>query len=132
MPGDGSVQDSSLKRHERLHAWVACHEVALAVYRASGDWPARERYGLTSQVRRAAYSAGANIAEGAAKRGPREFRRHLDVTLGSLAEVAYGLQLARDLGYLRREQWGEIEAMRDHAGRLTWGLYRAIGRKAAS
>jgi four helix bundle protein len=131
MPGDSSTKGNGLKRHEKLQAWAACHEVALAVYRASGQWPAGERYGLTSQVRRAAYSAGANIAEGAAKRGPREFRRHLDITLGSLAEVAYGLQLARDLGYLPREQWGEIEAMRDHAGRLTWGLYRAIGRKAS-
>lgn len=131
MSRDGK-SEPSLKRHERLQAWVACHEVALGVYRASGEWPRSERYGLSAQIRRAAYSAAANIAEGAAKRGYREFRRHLDISLGSLAEVAYALQLARDLGYLRHDQWGEIEALRDHAGRLTWGLYHAVSRRSAA
>ncbi|MEA2724940.1 MAG: hypothetical protein QOH59_2711, partial [Gemmatimonadales bacterium] len=79
-----------------------------------------------------AYSAAANIAEGAAKRGTREFRRFLDISLGSLSELSYILQLARDLGYLKPEEWGEVEALRDHAGRLTWGLYRAVDRTPSS
>jgi len=81
---------------------------------------------LVSQARRAAYSTAANIAAGSAKRGSREFRRYLDIVLGSIAELTYILRLARDLGYLEREVWGEIEALRDHAGRLTWGLYRTV------
>ena len=124
-------QPENLKPHERLQAWVACHELALMVYRHSGHWPAGEKYGLTAQARRAAYSAAANIAEGAAKRGIKEYRRHLNVSIGSLAEVAYALQLARDLGYMSQDQWGETEALRDHAGRHTWGLYHALGRRAA-
>jgi four helix bundle protein len=88
-----------------------------------------EKYGLTSQARRAAFSAAANIAEGSAKRGSREFRRFLDISLGSLAELSYIFLLARELGYLKAEIWGEIEALRDHAGRLTWGLYRALTAK---
>jgi len=120
------------KRHERLKSWVACHELALAVYRVTRDWPASEQYGLTSQARRAAYSASANIAEGSAKQGPREFRRFLDISLGSLSELSYIFLLARDLGYLKGEVWGEIEALRDHAGRLTWGLYRAIDSKRST
>lgn len=102
--------------------------MVLAIYRLTAEWPAREQYGLTSQ----AFSAAANIAEGSAKRGIREFRRFLDIALGSIAELTYILMLARDLGYVRPEVWGEIEAMRDHAGRLTWGLYRAIDRKNSS
>ena len=113
-------------RHERLKAWVACHELVLSVYRASATWPSAERYGLTSQARRAAYSTAANIAEGSAKRGSREFRRFLDIGLGSISELTYILRLAKDLGYLKPEVWGEIEALRDHAGRLTWGLYRTV------
>jgi four helix bundle protein len=113
-------------RHERLKAWTACHELALAVYRVTSDWPSREQYGLTSQARRAAYSAAANIAEGSAKRGKREFRRFLDISIGSIAELTYLLVLARDLQYLKPELWGEIEALRDHAGRLAWGLYRSL------
>ena len=118
-------------RHEGLKAWVACHELVLSLYRVSSDWPVSERYGLTSQARRAAYSAAANIAEGSAKRGSREFRRFLDIALGSITELSYVLLLAKDLGYLRSHDWGEIEAMRDHAGRLMWGLYRSISAKAS-
>lgn len=116
------------KRYERLQAWHACHEVVVAVYRLTSDWPSEERFGLVSQLRRAAVSAAANLVEGSARRGPREFRRYIDVAIGSLAEVSYYLKLALDLGYLRRAQWGELEALRDHAGRLTWGLNRAIQR----
>jgi four helix bundle protein len=116
-------------RHCGLKAWLACHQLVLAVYRETRKWPSAERYGLTSQARRSAYSAAANIAEGAAKRGVREFRRFLDISLGSLSELSYILQLARELEYLKAEEWGEVEALRDHAGRLTWGLYRAVERK---
>jgi four helix bundle protein len=127
---EASTDRSGAKRHERLKAWVACHELVLAVYRATGSWPKREEYALTSQTRTAACSAAANIAEGAAKRGAREFRRFLDNSLGSLADLSYLLLLARDLGYLTPDLWGELEALRDHTGKLTWGLYRAIKRAA--
>jgi four helix bundle protein len=119
-------------RHEGLKAWVACHELVLAVYRITSRWPTREQYGLTSQARRAAYSAAANIAEGSARRGSREFCRFLNISLGSISELSYVLLLARDLDYLKGEEWGETEALRDHAGRLTWGLYRSLGTKRAA
>ena len=120
----------SRKRHEGLKSWNACHDLALAVYKITTRWPRREMYGLTAQARSAAYSAAANIAEGAAKRGGAEFRRYLNISLGSLAELSYIFLLARDLEYLKSEEWGEVEALRDHAGRLTWGLYRALPAKA--
>jgi four helix bundle protein len=116
-------------RHEGLKAWVACHELVLAVYRITSKWPGREQYGLTSQARRAAYSAAANIAEGSAKLGSREFCRYLNISLGSISELSYVLLLARDLNYLQPDEWGATEALRDHAGRLTWGLYRSIDPK---
>ena len=81
---------------------------------------------MSSQARRAAVSVSANIAEGSAKRGPREFRRYLDIANGSLAELHVYLLLAKELGYLSQADWGELEALRDHAGMLTWGLYRSI------
>ena len=116
------------KPHERLQAWHACHALVLATYRATEAWPKREIYGLTAQTRRAAFSAAVNIAEGAAKKGVREFRRYLDISVGSLAELSYELFLARELEYLSPTEYGELEALRDHAGRLTWGLYRAVGK----
>ena len=70
---------------ERFTAWQHSHRLVVEVYRATGRWPVSERFGLAGQVRRAAVSIPTNIAEGSAKRGSREFRRYLDIALGSLA-----------------------------------------------
>ena len=116
--------------YERFDAWRACHDLALAVYRATETWPVRERYGLVAQARRAAFSAPANIAEGSAKRGPAEFRRFADVSVGSLAEIAYVLHLARDLGYLDEQTWHAVDELRERASILTWRLYRRLQQAA--
>src|SRR6266576_2829032 len=73
--------------YQRLNAWRSCHQLALATYRITQSFPKSELYGITSQMRRAAFSAPANIAEGSAKRGPREFRRFLDIALGARADL---------------------------------------------
>ena len=112
--------------YKRLEAWKVCHELTLAVYGATREFPPEELYGLTSQARRAAVSAAANIAEGSAKRGPREFRRFLDISLGSLAELSYILQLARELSMLPQNEWSDLERIRGRAGYLTWQLYKSI------
>lgn len=117
------------KRYEDLQAWHACHGLMIEVHRTTKSWPIREALYLIDQSRRAAFSAAANIAEGSAKLGAREFRRYLGISLGSLSELCYALRLARDVGVLDPTRWGELEALRDHAGQLTWGLYRAVARR---
>jgi len=112
--------------YERFTAWKLSYELALKVYEATDSFPRSELYGLTSQVRRAAFSMVANIAEGAAKRGRREFRRYLDIALGSVTELQVALRLARDRGYVTAESWAELEQLRNRAGAVTWGLYQAI------
>lgn len=116
--------------HERLRAWDLCHKLVLGVYRASERWPIQERYGLTSQVRRAAASAPTNLAEGAAKHGSREFRRYVDMALGSLAETAYLLTLAKDLGILSSAEWQSLDELRRQAGGMTWRLARSLDGKS--
>ena len=113
--------------HERLQAWKLCHELVLAVYRATASFPKHELYGLTSQARRSAFSVAVNIVEGAAKRGPAEFRRFLDISVGSMAELAYTLQVARDLKLLDQKSWFALERIRKHAGFVRWKLYAAVG-----
>lgn len=108
--------------YRNLLAWQKCHELNLAIIHATSRWPGSERFELTSQLRRAAWSAAANIVEGAARRGPREFRRFLDIALGSLAEIEYGLELARDRGLLAFDAYAELEDKRASASRLTWLL----------
>src|SRR5467141_2632087 len=115
--------------YRNLKAWQTCHQLALATYRATQSFPKVELYGLTSQMRRAAFSAAANIAEGAAKRGPKEFRRFLDISLGSLSEISYAIHFAKELGYLSDADWKELDKLRDDAGKITWGLYRLICSK---
>jgi len=114
--------------HERLEAWKLCHELVLAVYVATASFPKHELYGLTSQARRAAFSAAVNIAEGAAKRGSAEFRRFIDISIGSLAELAYVFRLVRDLKLLADDDCTRLEALRGRAGFMTWRLYRAVTR----
>jgi four helix bundle protein len=113
--------------HERLKAWELCHELVLEVYRQTERWPTQERYGLTSQIRRASVSAAANIAEGAAKHGSRELRRYVDIALGSLAETAYLLKLSKDLGVLPPDAWQDLDELRRRAGGLTWRLSQSLG-----
>ena len=112
--------------YERFEAWKVSHELALAVYSATRGWPRSELYGLTSQIRRAALSAPTNIAEGSAKRGPAEFRRFLDYSLGSLSELAYLLRFAHDTQFLTDEAWARLQQMRDKAAILTWRLARSM------
>jgi four helix bundle protein len=112
--------------YEKFEAWKVAHTLALQVYRISDTWPMCERYQLTAQVRRAALSIPTNIAEGAAKRGTREFRRYLDIANGSLAELAYLLRFSQDRGIMDRETYDSLDEQRDRCGRLTWGLYRSL------
>lgn len=116
--------------YERLNAWRAAHVLAVEIYKSTKGFPKSELYGLTSQLRRAAFSIPANIAEGAAKRGSIEFRRFLDIALGSFSEVTYGLLFARDVGLLEEAEYQRLEVLRLPVGRLSWGLYDSIARAA--
>jgi four helix bundle protein len=118
--------------YQRWAAWKLAHQLALEMYRVTERWPRSERYELTSQTRRAALSIPANMAEGAAKRGSREHRRFLDVSMGSLAELSYYLVFARDRGLLTQQEWEELEELRNRVGQLTWRLYKAVARATAS
>jgi four helix bundle protein len=80
-----------------LKVWEKAHRLTLQVYRASESFPAVERYGLTTQARRAAASIAANIAEGCGRESEADFVRFLSMSLGSATELEYHLILARDL-----------------------------------
>src|SRR5882672_7494856 len=113
-----------MANYQQFAAWRLCHDLTLHVYRVTESFPKHELYGLTSQSRRAAISAGANLAEGSMKKGRNEFRRFLDISIGSLAELSYLLLCAKDLGFLPEPQWKDLEDRRDHAAAVTWSLYK--------
>jgi four helix bundle protein len=84
---------------EDLLVWKKSHEFVLSVYRFSSSFPKHELYGLTTQMRRAAVSASANIAEGFKKRSKFDKARFMNIAQGSIEESRYYLILSKDLGY---------------------------------
>lgn len=115
-----------MARHSRFLAWQRARSLTLGVYRVSGRWPTHERYGLTSQARRAAVSVCANIAEGAARHGRPEFARFLSIAAGSLGELACLLDIAHGLGYLNDASLAELNSANEETGRLIGGLRRSL------
>lgn len=114
--------------YKRLLAWRECHALVPMVYRATKSFPKHELYGLSSQARRAAFSAAANIVEGASRRGRNELRRFLDIALGSLGELEYALEVAKELEYVTTDAWEPLDEQQRRARFLTWQLYRSLKR----
>ena len=83
---------------KNLKVWSKAHELTIAIYKRTRTFPVDEMYGLTSQIRRASASIGANIAEGCGRRSDPEMKRFIQIARGSASEVEYHLLLARDLG----------------------------------
>lgn len=94
-----SSQPSLARSFRDLRVWQKAHELVLTVYRYSETFPEREKYGLAHQLRRAAVSIPANIAEGFGKRSQADKARFLNIAEGSVEECRYYLILAQDLGY---------------------------------
>lgn len=97
--GGVSTARPPARSFEDLVVWQKAHQFVLSVYRFTEGFPSKELYGLTSQLRRAAVSIPANIAEGFKKRGKADKGRFLNIAQGSLEECRYYLILAHDLNY---------------------------------
>lgn len=89
-----------MKDFRTLKVWRKAHDLTLAVYRETRAFPQDERFGMTSQLRRAAASIGANIAEGCGRGSDGDFARFMQIAMGSASEVEYHLLLAHDLNMI--------------------------------
>ena len=90
-----------MKDYRHLAVWQRSHRFTLAVYNATKAFPSEERFGLTSQIRRAGSSIPANLAEGCGRDSDADFKRFVIIAHGSASEVEYFLLLASDLGLLK-------------------------------
>jgi four helix bundle protein len=90
---------TNMKNFRELKVWEKAHQLTLAAYQATTAFPQEELYGLTSQMRRSAASIPTNIAEGCGRGSDDDFRRFLQIAMGSASELEYQLLLAHDLGY---------------------------------
>ncbi len=117
---------ATIQRFEQLDVWRLAHEWVKGVYLVTRAFPADERSGLTSQLRRAAVSVPANIVEGFKKLGQRDKARFYNIAEASLEEARYYLLLADELGF------GSTEALRSDAeriGRMITGLIRSVTQR---
>jgi four helix bundle protein len=110
----------------KLLAWQKAYELALEVYKTTGEFPKNEVYGLSSQIRRASASVPANMAEGYERQHRKEYVQHLFIARGPLGEVETYLSLARDLGYITAVVYERIERLRAETGRLLKGLIDSL------
>lgn len=110
----------------RLQVFHHAHQLALDVYRLTERLPAVERYGLTAQLRRAATSVPTNIVEGCRRQTAREYKRFLDVALGSVSEVSYLLELTVDLSLLSKEDAEECRSCSRRVERELQNLLKAV------
>ena len=115
--------------HRKLTAFTLADALALAVYRTTKTFPDDEKFGLTSQMRRAAVSVAANIVEGAARESEAEFLRFLTVAFASLRELGYFLDLSRRLGYFDAEAAQALLGDYEEAARVLRGLIRSIDHR---
>jgi four helix bundle protein len=99
-----------MENFKDLRVWAKAHELTLAVYQKTRTFPKEEMYGLTSQLRRASASVGANIAEGCGRRSDAEMKRFVQIARGSANEVEYHLLLAKDLNFLTAAEHRDLEA----------------------
>ena len=118
-----------MRPHEKLEVWSLAMDFVVEVYRSTEAFPKEEKFGLTSQIRRAAVSVPANIAEGAARHSNKEFLNFPSYAQGSASELETELTIAFRLGYLTQSRYDESLATLGKVGRMITGLSQHLKRK---
>ena len=114
------------KGFRKLIVWQRAHQWVLMIYKLTEKFPKHEMFGLVSQMRRAAVSVAANMAEGYAAGGKGQFGRYLKIAQGSLSEVEYYLILALDLKYITQSDYEQAESLRAETGYLLYRLVQSL------
>ena len=127
--GEQGVSETPPRSHRDLKVWQIALDVTETLYRITSEWPKHEQYGLTSQVRRAAVSVPANIAEGAGRRTPGEFVHFVGIARGSLAELETLLIIAHRLEYIDQAVFDAVSSDLFELGRMSTGLLRSLNER---
>ncbi len=115
-----------IKSHRDLIVWQKAVQLVVDLYKLTKSFPKEETYGLTSQIRRAATSIPANIAEGQGRRLGGEYQQFLGHARGSLCELDTHIEVAFQIGYLAEPQYQQIREKMDEVGRMLNGLLRSL------
>ena len=115
-----------MKDFRQLKVWEKSHLVALAISKATKDFPKEELYALTSQMRRASMSIPTNIAEGCGRNTDADFARFLQMAMGSASETEYELILARDLEFLSKDKYEKLHNDVEEVKRMLASLLKTL------
>ena len=114
----------------KLAVWQKAYQLTLSIYQSTGHFPKEEQFGMTSQMRRAAASIPANIAEGSGRGGDIELRRFCQIALGSANELEFFTLLSRDLDYLEVQQYDQLTEHILEIQRMLGSLIQKLGTKS--
>ena len=115
-----------MRDHNKLRAFQLADDLAVAIYRHTASFPETERFGLTSQLRRAGVSVPSNIVEGCAKSSQTDYLRFLDIAYGSSCEAQYQLSLAHRLGFSDDASYRQVSDMAIETSKVLGGLIRSL------
>jgi len=124
--GDHWAPEEGARPHHRSNVWRLAKELAVELYEITERFPKREKFGLTSQLRKAAVSVPSNIAEGKARGSDRDFLRFLYMARGSLEELDTQMEIASELAYLDGIDVERAESLFENLSRALEGLIRKI------
>ncbi len=115
-----------MRDFKKIQVWEKAHELTIRLYKLTASFPKEELYGLTSQIRRAAASIGANIAEGTGRDTQMELAHFIHIAAGSASELEYHLILARDLGYIDSGIYLGLETATIEIKRVLYGFEKTV------
>jgi four helix bundle protein len=118
------------KAHKKLVLWHKAVHLVVSVYEVTRRFPASERFGLAAQMQRAAVSIPSNVAEGAARKGRKEYLQFVYTARGSLSELDTQVEIAGLLGYLKSDESGKLQAEMDEVSRLLNGVIAYLSRSS--
>lgn len=120
-----------IQSYRDLEVWQKAMDLAVECYRVTKQFPKEELFGMTSQIRRAAASIPANIAEGQGRQGTKEFLNFLGIARGSLMEVETHLILCQRVGLIQRTDLENILSLTDQISRMLAGLRKSLEARVA-
>ena len=118
-----------MKCAEDLNVFKMSHEITLEIYRLTTNFPEQEKYGLTSQIRRAAMSVPANIMEGSHRLSRKEYRYFIGIAKGSAGELKHQLMLSRDLNYLEEKTYFQLRQKAESVSKMLTRLAQSLSTK---
>jgi four helix bundle protein len=123
------MSEQRIQDYRDLAVWQLGMDIAVAIYQLTSSFPSDEKYGLTSQLRRAAASVPANIAEGHARSSTKEYLHFLSISIGSIAEITTFIELAGRLGYSSESASRELLDQIQQERRMLRGLQSSLRKR---